>query len=47
MRIITNSRSRKKGGFLVKEQMAIFSDTDDFCKAYECTGTMIFELMYR
>ena len=32
MRITTNSK--QKGGFFM-EQIAIFCDTDDFCKAYE------------
>ena len=33
MRITTNSK-QQKGGFLM-EQIAIFCDVDDFCKAYE------------
>ena len=33
MRITTNSK-QQKGGFSM-EQIAIFFDTDDFCKAYE------------
>ena len=33
MRIITDSK-QQKGGFFM-EQIAIFCDTDDFCRAYE------------
>ncbi len=33
MRITTDSK-KQKGGFFM-EQIAIFYDTDDFCKAYE------------
>lgn len=43
MRITINS-NQQKGGFFM-EQIAIFCDTDDFCKAYKeyCTHSLLID----